>query len=223
MDYIVHLETSTKACSVALSCNGKILKLKESITDAYSHSESLTLYIQEVMTSAGLEMKQLKAVSVTSGPGSYTGLHIGVSTAKGLCYALGIPLIAVDSLVSMASLAMEKYPHQNLCALIDARRMEVFSAIYSSDLSILKPISADILEDENEYAQFEPFVYFGDGANKMETHWKNRNCTIDTDIHASAKGQITIAFQKFQNAEFENVAYFEPFYLKDFVSTQKKD
>src|SRR5574343_47554 len=189
MDYILHLETSTKACSVALSCNGKILKLKESITDAYSHSESLTLYIQEVMTAAGLEMNQLKAV---------------------------------DSLVSMASIAMEKYPNQNLCALIDARRMEVFSAIYSSDLSILKPISADVLEDENEYAQFEPFVYFGDGAIKIEAHWKNRNCTIDPEIHASAKGQISIAFQKFQNAEFENVAYFEPFYLKDFVSTQKK-
>lgn len=222
MDYILHLETSTKACSVALSCNGDLVELKESLTDAYSHSESLTLYIQEVMSSARIEMNQLKAVSVTSGPGSYTGLRIGVSTAKGLCYALGIPLIAIDSLVSMTTLAKEIYPNQNLCALIDARRMEVFSAIYSSDLSILKPISADVLEDENEYAQFEPFVYFGDGALKMEAHWKNRNCIIDPEIHASAKGQISIAYQKFQNTEFENVAYFEPFYLKDFVSTQKK-
>lgn len=222
MDYILHLETSTKACSVALSCDGELIELKESLTDAYSHSESLTLYIQDVMAAAGIEMSQLKAVSVTSGPGSYTGLRIGVSTAKGLCYALGIPLIAVDSLVSMASLAKDKYPNQNLCALIDARRMEVFSAIFSSDLRILKPISADVLEDENEYAQYEPFVYFGDGANKMETQWNNRNCSIDTEIHASAKGQITIAYQKFQKEQFENVAYFEPFYLKDFVSTQKK-
>jgi tRNA threonylcarbamoyladenosine biosynthesis protein TsaB len=222
MNYILHLETSTKACSVALSCNGKLVGLKESLTDAYSHSENLTIYIQEVMNRAQVEMNQLSAVSVTSGPGSYTGLRIGVSTAKGLCYALGIPLIAIDSLVSMATLAKEKYPSTNLCALIDARRMEVFSAIYSSNLEALKPISADILEDENAYAAFEPFVYFGDGASKMEAHWKNRNCSIDTEIHASAKGQIAIAFQKFQTAEFENVAYFEPYYLKDFVSTQKK-
>ncbi|MEN9997716.1 MAG: tRNA ((37)-N6)-threonylcarbamoyltransferase complex dimerization subunit type 1 TsaB [Bacteroidota bacterium] len=222
MNYILHLETSTKACSVAISCDGKLIAFKESLTDAYAHSESLTLYIQEVMNSARIEINQLKAVSVTSGPGSYTGLRIGVSTAKGLCYALSIPLIAVDSLVSLATLAKQKYPTQNLCALIDARRMEVFSAIYDSDLKILKSISADVLEDENEYAQYEPFVYFGDGAQKMEEHWKNRYCSIDTEIHASAKGQISSAFQKFQNAEFENVAYFEPFYLKDFVSTQKK-
>lgn len=222
MDYILHLETSTKACSVALSVGGELVELKESVTDAYSHSESLTLFIQEVMNSAKLEMNQLKAVSVTSGPGSYTGLRIGVSTAKGLCYALGIPLIAVDSLISMATIAKEKHPNKNLCALIDARRMEVFSAIYFSNLEVMKPISADVLEDENAYAAFEPFVYFGDGAPKMAEAWKNRNCSIDLEIHASAIGQIKIAHQKFQNADFENVAYFEPFYLKDFVSTQKK-
>lgn len=222
MDYILHLETSTKACSVALSCDGKLVACKESLTDAYAHSESLTTYIQQVMKESGIEMKHLNAVSVTSGPGSYTGLRIGVSTAKGLCYALGIPMIAVDSLVSMATLAKDKYPNQNLCALIDARRMEVFSAIFSPELELIKPISADVLEDENVYANFEPFVYFGDGANKMEAHWKNRNCNIDTEIHASAKGQITIAYHKYQTAAFENVAYFEPFYLKDFVSTQKK-
>jgi tRNA threonylcarbamoyladenosine biosynthesis protein TsaB len=179
MDYILHLETSTKACSVALSSGGDLVGLKESLTDAYTHSESLTLYIQEVINSAGLEMHQLKAVSVTSGPGSYTGLRIGVSTAKGLCFALGIPLIAIDSLVSMATMAKEKYPTINLCALIDARRMEVFSAIYTSDLSVLKPISADILEGENDYSSYEPFVYFGDGAQKTKENWKNRNCIMD--------------------------------------------
>ena len=222
MDYILHLETATKACSVALSCDGKLIELKESLTDAYSHSESLTSYIQDVLTAANMEMSQINAVSVTSGPGSYTGLRIGVSTAKGLCYALGIPLISVDSLISMATLAKERHPNQNLCALIDARRMEVFSAIYTNDLALLKPISADVLEDEDRYADFEPFVYFGDGAKKMEIHWKNRNCTIDEEIHASAKGQISEAYQKFQSGKFENVAYFEPYYLKDFVSTQKK-
>src|SRR5574343_1099936 len=141
MDYILHLETSTKACSVALSCNGKILKLKESITDAYSHSESLTLYIQEVMTAAGLEMNQLKAVSVTSGPGSYTGLRIGVSTAKGLCYALGIPLISVGTLAVLAQAVTQN--NGLIVPMIDARRMEVYSAVFDQNYNKIKEVQAE--------------------------------------------------------------------------------
>jgi tRNA threonylcarbamoyladenosine biosynthesis protein TsaB len=217
MTLILHLETSTKACSVALSKDGSIVALKESLSDEFSHSENLTVFIQTVIKDAGLELKDLSAISVASGPGSYTGLRIGVSTAKGLCYSLDKPLIAIDSLISLAVLAKEKYPTTNLCAMIDARRKEVYCAIYSCDLVLIKPITADILDDQS-YKDFEPFVYFGDGAEKMQEDWQGRNCVADIELHASAKGQIALAFEKFQTQRFEDVAYFEPYYLKDFVS-----
>jgi len=134
-----------------------------------------------------------------------------------LCYSLGKPLIAIDSLISLAVLAKEKHPSATLCAMIDARRKEVYCAIYCADLKRLKPISADIL-DVDSYKQYEPFVYFGDGAEKMQEDWQGRNCIADTVLHASAKGQISLAYEKFQQQQFEDVAYFEPFYLKDFVS-----
>jgi tRNA threonylcarbamoyladenosine biosynthesis protein TsaB len=216
MIYILHLETSTKACSVALSKNGELCAVKEILADDFSHSENLTLFVQNVLDQAQISMKELSAVSVASGPGSYTGLRIGVSTAKGFCYALGIPLIAVDSLSSLAELAHAKHPEKTICAMIDARRREVFSAIYDDELKMIKPISADVL-DESSYSDYEPFVYVGDGAAKMWEEWKDRNCWAELDIHASATGQIRLAFQKFSNAEFEDVAYFEPFYLKDFL------
>ena len=220
MIYLLHLETATKVCSVALSCNGELIALREESTQEYSHSEKLTIFIQEVVQEAGITLQNLNGVSVASGPGSYTGLRIGVSTAKGLCYALDIPLISVDALVSMAKIAQKKYPEQTLCPLIDARRMEVYCGIYSSDLTLLKPISADII-DENSYAEFEPFVYFGDGAEKLSSIWERRKCLFDASIRASAIGQIETAYKKFLSNELEDVAYFEPFYLKDFVSTQK--
>lgn len=216
MIYILHLETSTKACSVALSRNGELCALKEILADDFSHSENLTLFVQSVLDHAQISMKELSAVSVASGPGSYTGLRIGVSTAKGFCYALGIPLLAIDSLISLAELARKKYPDTTICAMIDARRREVFSAIYNAELKVVKPISADVL-DENSYAEFEPFVFVGDGAVKMQEEWQGRNCRAELEIHASATGQISLAFEKFKNAEFEDIAYFEPFYLKDFL------
>lgn len=221
MIYILHLETSTKVCSVALSCNGKQIAIKEDLSNEYSHAENLTIYIQEVLLQSSISLKELSAVSVASGPGSYTGLRIGVSTAKGLCYALEIPLIAVDSLISLATIAKEKHHDINLCALIDARRMEEFNGIYNSDLKALKAISADIIT-EDSYNEFEPFVYFGDGAIKLEEIWKDRNCAIDKSIYSSATGQIALAFEKFNKKQFEDVAYFEPFYLKDFIGLQKK-
>lgn len=220
MIYILHLETATKVCSVALSCNGEQIAIKEDLSDEYSHGEKLTIFIQDVIREASISMKQISAVSVASGPGSYTGLRIGTSTAKGLCYALGIPLIAIDSLSSIAVSAFKKHKNINLCALIDARRMEVFNAIFSKDVVIIKPISADVI-DEKTYSEYEPFIYFGDGAEKLQTIWESRNCFIDKTIHSSASGQITQAFSKYQNSEFESVAYFEPYYLKDFVSAKK--
>lgn len=221
MTYILHIETSTKACSVALSLNGNVIALKENQEDGYSHGENLTLFIQDVLNQAKKSVKDINAVSVSSGPGSYTGLRIGVSTAKGLCYPLNIPLIAIDSLTSLKEIAKVNYPESTLCALIDARRMEVYNSFYSSTNQLLKPISADIIE-QNSYSEFEPFIYFGDGAEKLTELWKSRNCIADLSITSSAKGQAKLAFEKYQNEEFEDLAYFEPFYLKDFVSNSKK-
>jgi tRNA threonylcarbamoyladenosine biosynthesis protein TsaB len=218
--YILHLETATKVCSVALSLNGQIKQLKEIQEAGFSHGENLTLLIEDALKSEGIKSNQLSAVSIASGPGSYTGLRIGVSTAKGLCYALSIPLIAIDALVSIQQNALEKYPNQNIIPMIDARRMEVFAAVYDSKCEILKPISADILE-ENSYAEFEPFVACGDGAEKLKDLWKDRNIIFATEILSSAKSQVKLAYQKFEQKAFEDVAYFEPFYLKDFVMNVK--
>jgi tRNA threonylcarbamoyladenosine biosynthesis protein TsaB len=221
MMHILHLETSTKACSVALSKNGIVVAQKESLTEDFSHSENLTIFIQEVLQSQHLTPQDLSAVSVASGPGSYTGLRIGVSTAKGLCYALGIPLIAIDSLHALAQIAKEKHPDARLCMAIDARRMEIFSAIYANDLTVLKSISADVV-DECSYQEFEPFVVAGDANEKLKTLWANRDIQFDDTIHCSAAGQVDEATRKLSAGEIEDIAYFEPFYLKDFVTVQPK-
>lgn len=222
--YILHLETATKVCSVALSLNGELRQLKEIQEDGYAHGEKLTLLIEEVLRLEQIEIAQLAAVSVSSGPGSYTGLRIGVSTAKGLCYALSIPLIAIDSLHCIQQLAEKKYFIENIIPMIDARRMEVFSAIYDESGNLLKPISADIIE-AHSYADYEIFVACGDGAEKLRELWKDRpNVIIDSEILSSAKGQVDIAHRKFALEEFEDVAYFEPFYLKDFmIQTKSKN
>ena len=218
--YILHLETATKVCSVALSLNGQLKQLKEIEEAGFTHGENLTLLIEDALKSEGITANQLSAVSIASGPGSYTGLRIGVSTAKGFCYALSIPLIAVDALISIQQNAIEKYPNQNIIPMIDARRMEVFAAVYNSRGEILKPISADIL-DENSYTEFEPFVACGDGAEKLKDLWTGRAIIFATEILSSAKGQVKLAYHKFEQKAFEDVAYFEPFYLKDFVMNVK--
>ena len=219
--WILHLETSTKVCSVAISENGVLKELTEVANEEFSHAENLTLFVEDVLRKAGIVLTKLSAVSISSGPGSYTGLRIGVSTAKGFCYALNIPLIAVDSLFSLASIAADKYSGLNLCAVIDARRMEVYNRIYSDELNTLKEISADII-DETSYASFEPMVCFGDGHMKLKDVWQGRNVLFDEQICSSARGQVKEAYNRFMNGQVEDVAYFEPFYLKDFVGTKPK-
>ncbi len=218
--YILHLETATKVCSVALSKNGQLVAVKETEEDGYSHGENLTVFIEDVIAQAKVTIRDVHAISLASGPGSYTGLRIGAATAKGLCYALSIPLIAIDALTSMAQLAKSKYPDQTLCPLIDARRMEVYNLFIDKNDNPLKQISADII-DESSYSEFEPYVYFGDGAEKLQEIWKGRNVTFDSSIKCSAVGQVQIAYQKFQQQQFEDVAYWEPFYLKDFIAGKK--
>lgn len=220
MALLLHIETATKVCSVALSRDGEQIGIKEVEDDGYAHGEQLTILIQKLFEELSLEMSDLDAVSVSSGPGSYTGLRIGASTAKGICYALKIPLIAIDALTSLAAIASYKYD-MNICAVIDARRMEVYNLITGSDLTPLKEITADIIT-EDSYREFEPFVVCGDGATKLQEIWADRNCTFDLKIKSSASGQVKLSYEKFMNKEFEDLAYWEPFYLKDFIVAKKQ-
>jgi len=215
--YILHLETSTQVCSVGLSLNGELIALKEVTDQGFVHGEMITLFIEDVLKQADISIGSLAAVSVASGPGSYTGLRIGVSTAKGLCYALSIPLIAIDSLKSLEQVARMNHSSDTIVSMIDARRMEVFSAIYDVQGYKIKAISADVL-DENSYESFLPFTVVGDAVSKVKTIWQNRSIQFDEQCIASAKGQVRVGYEKFQKQEFEDVAYFEPFYLKDFVT-----
>lgn len=219
--YLLHLDTSTKACSVALSLNGEVVSFKETNDDAYSHGEKLTLFVEEVLQQAKISFKDLKGVSLASGPGSYTGLRIGASTAKGFCYSLEIPLLSMDSLTSLFNLAKEKYPDTTICTMLDARRMEVYSAFFGPQGECTKDISADIL-DETSYAIYEPFVCVGDAVPKMKEVWKGRSILFDETIFCSARGQAKTIYEKFLHGEFEDVAYYEPFYLKDFITNKPK-
>jgi tRNA threonylcarbamoyladenosine biosynthesis protein TsaB len=217
---LLHIETSTKVCSVALSVNGNQVSIKEMNSDEYLHGECLNLFIEEVLFEAKIKIQDLTAVSISSGPGSYTGLRIGVSSVKGLCYALRIPLISIPTLDAIYSMANKKHPQQSICVMLDARRMEVYSQIWNANGSILKPLSADVL-DENSYTKFDPFIYVGDGCSKMKDLWESRSVNFDNSIFPSAIGQIQLAYNKFLKNDFVDVADFVPNYLKEFQSTHQ--
>lgn len=211
-NYILHLETATKVCSVALSKNGEIISLKDEQADAFIHSEALTLFIEEVLAEANVLIADLSAISISSGPGSYTGLRIGLSTAKGLCFALNIPLISVETLLALKELASNE--DFTIIPMLDARRMEVYAQVFSSNGTILQTLDAIEL-DATTFSEFEPFLVCGDGAAKCKEMWNDRNIIWRENLTCSAKGQVKIAFEKFQNKQFENLAYFTPVYLKD--------
>ncbi len=223
MALILLIETATSVCSVALSRDGQVVSYRE-VNEPNVHASRLTLFIEAVMKEAKVKYRDLSAVAVSKGPGSYTGLRIGVSTAKGLCFALGIPLIAVDTLFAMATgflQAGERFEGGRLCPMIDARRMEVYMAVFSAGMEILEPVQARIL-DERTFAEYPEIVLFGDGAEKCRALFAgHRNIRIET-FENSARHLSTPAFQKFGEKEFEDVAYFEPFYLKDFVAGKQK-
>jgi len=226
MALILQLETSTIACSVALSLDGKTIAVKE-LAERNIHASYLTLFIEDVMAQCGKTLRDIDAVAVSMGPGSYTGLRIGVSTAKGLCYALDIPLIAINTLEAMTAGFMSLYNDQSVlfCPMIDARRMEVYAAVYNSQLDELLPVEARII-DENSFSdllQNQKIVFFGDGAMKcQEVLAGNPNALFVPEFLNSAKDLSSLAALKYDRKEFEDVAYFEPFYLKDFLITQPK-
>jgi tRNA threonylcarbamoyladenosine biosynthesis protein TsaB len=218
MAYILNLETSTKNCSVSLAKNGETILCKEIAEQGYSHAEKLHVFIEEIVNEANLNFSEIKAVAVSKGPGSYTGLRIGVSAAKGLCYALQIPLISIDT---MQVLAKKAVVDGLIVPMIDARRMEVYSAIFDKNHNKIKDVEAEILT-ENSYQDFDQTIYFvGDCQEKCKTVLVKDNFKFLPEIvFPSANEMSQLSFEKFQNNDFKDVAYFEPFYLKDFMLTK---
>ena len=216
MHYILNIETATKNCSVSLAVDGQTLVCKEISELGFSHAEKLHLFIEDVIQEAGISWSQLSAIAVSQGPGSYTGLRIGVSAAKGLSYALQIPLISVDTLASLAHQVTQN--DGVIVPMIDARRMEVYSAIFDSNKQKIRAIQAEIITEES-FASISEIVYFvGDSNEKVKTVLTKSNFVfLDAIQYPSAKEMSAISYQKFEEKNFEDVAYFEPFYLKDFL------
>lgn len=221
LTYILNLETSTKNCSVTIAKDGETIVCNEIAEEGYSHAERLHVFIEKSLQEIGINFKDLSAIAVSQGPGSYTGLRIGVSAAKGLCYALGIPLVAVDTLKVLASQA--KVDNGLIIPMIDARRMEVYSAIFSFDLENIRTTQAEIIS-ETSFSEIDQKIYFvGDCSEKCESILIQDNFVFLPEIkYPSAKEMSVLSFEKFRKADFVDVAYFEPFYLKDFMITAKK-
>ncbi len=223
MSTILCLETATTNCSVALSINGKMVALKEDYNLKYSHAERLHTYIQEVLAFAKADKSQLTAVAVSKGPGSYTGLRIGVSAAKGLCYALDIPLLSIPTLDSLSRQVQAK-ENSHIVSMLDARRMEVYSAIYDAAYNQVRETQAQILDETSFMSYLEKGkVYFlGNGVAKFSEICNHPNAIFIMDKLPSAKELCSLATAKFESQDVEDVAYFEPYYLKDFIAGVKK-
>ena len=261
---ILYIETSTQVCSAGLSHDGKWLALREDRSRDYSHSALLTVFMEEVLKEAAVNANEVDAVAVSRGPGSYTGLRIGVSAAKGFCYALDIPLIAVDTLkaltanligsdssdsaatppdpgttatdpgttpsCSAATSGSQKDPALTdgpdilYCPMIDARRMEVYYALFSPGLKEVKPTAAEVITADTfgELLEKHRIVFFGDGAEKCRQLIDSPNALFFPDILPSVKGMLSLAEDQFRRRDFVDVAYFEPYYLKDFVAGKPK-
>ena len=223
MPLILNLETATKSCSVALAENGNVIALKELVSEQFSHAEKLNLFIEDVLKEANRSMNDLSAVAVSAGPGSYTGLRIGSSTAKGICYALDLPLISINSLMALASL--RSIESGLICPMFDARRMEVYSAVYTSELQIIKPTDAVII-DKHSFEDLlgeGKMLFLGPGAEKCREVINHPNADFDLGTEVSAAGMVGLSYAKYLESQFEDVAYFEPAYLKDFIAgTPKK-
>ncbi len=217
MSYILNIETATKNCSVNISKEGKTIALKELNDGNYSHAEKLHELIKQVVLEAKIELSNLNAIAVSKGPGSYTGLRIGVSSAKGLCFALDIPLISVNTLQSLAfSVSIDK---GYKIPLLDARRMEVYSQIFNDKTEKIREVKAEIIISDSfsDYLNDQKVYFFGDGAEKCKETITHENAIFIDGLFPSAKEMSAISYEKFKKDEFEDVAYFEPFYLKEFI------
>ena len=228
MAFILQIETATACCSVALAADGVVLAIKE-INERNVHAAVINLYIDTLMSSTNTKYSDLAAVAISAGPGSYTGLRIGVSTAKGLCYALDIPLIAVETLEAMAFGLVESGQcpsDQNLllCPMIDARRMEVFTAVFNAKGERVKPTSAEIIDADSytDLLEGNKILFFGDGSEKCrDVFANNTNAGFIGGFVNSAAYLTKLVDKKFIAKEFKDVAYFEPYYLKEFIAGKK--
>ncbi len=230
MSLILCIETGTETCSVGIAKNGEMISLRES-SEGRDHASKVALFASELFEELNLEPEDLSAVAVGMGPGSYTGLRIGVSFAKGICYALNKPLIAIGSLDMLTELArenheagilnIENWDEARLCPMIDARRMEVYTQLFSVDGAPLNEVTAEIIDNESfsKYNDGRPFVIFGNGAAKCA---EALSWATLIEVSPSASGLGRLAQSKFEREEFVDVAYFEPLYLKDFVVTTSK-
>ncbi len=223
MGLILNLETATTNCSVCISKDEQILAIRENNTPNYSHAEQLHLFIKECTVEAGCELSDLDAIAISKGPGSYTGLRIGVSAAKGLCYALDKPLISIATLKSMASQIKTKN-NELIIPVLDARRMEVYSAVFDWELHQIRETKAEIIELDSfsDYLDYEKIHFVGSGAEKIKSVFNHDNLHFHTEVVPSAKDMVILSNEKLNVGEFEDVAYFEPYYLKDFIITKKK-
>ncbi|MBE9489042.1 MAG: tRNA (adenosine(37)-N6)-threonylcarbamoyltransferase complex dimerization subunit type 1 TsaB [Bacteroidetes bacterium] len=222
MTLILNIETSTTNCSVSLSKEGETIFLKEDYSDGYSHAERLHIYIDEVLKESNVERSQINAIAVSKGPGSYTGLRIGVSAAKGLCYALSKPLISVSTLESLA--------HQVnaidgvIVSMLDARRMEVYSAVFNLEHQQIRETQAQILDKHSfsDYLEKGKVYFIGNGVKKTKILISHENAIFIESKLPSAKEMSKLSYDKHKKNDIEDVAYFEPYYLKDFVALKPK-
>ncbi len=224
---ILHIETSTTVCSVAASENGVCL-IQKIHTEGMNHAKLLSVFIDEIIQYLKAEHKKIDAVALSRGPGSYTGIRIGTATAKGLCYGLDVPLIALDTLRIMTVAALEKIDNIQaddlLCPMIDARRMEVYDEVFTPELNSVVPVKAHII-DENAFVEqlaTSKMYFFGDGAAKCQTAITHPNAHFVADVYPEAQYMIALAESKYRANAFEDIAYFDPFYLKEFQATTPK-
>lgn len=216
MIYILNIETTTKNCSVSIFKNEHLLIVKEQATENFSHAEKLHIFIQETLQNCNLQINKLSAIAVSQGPGSYTGLRIGISTAKGLCYALNIPLIAVDTLAVLAH--QIKIKNGLIVSMLDARRMEVFVSFFDKKYIKIRETQSEIINEESYTDITDTLHLIGDGAIKLQTTLTHKKFQFYPNImYPSAREMGKLAFHKYKISDFADVAYFEPFYLKDFI------
>ena len=224
MGIILNIETATKNCSVSVADGAKILAFKELNEGKFSHAEKLHSFILEVIEVAKIGMKDLDAVAISKGPGSYTGLRIGVSTAKGLCYALNIPLISIATLKCL-TLQIPANTYDYMVPLLDARRMEVYSAVFDRHHIQVRDTKAEIIDEQSftELLEKGKVCFLGDGAEKCVDFIKHKNASFLAGKYPSSHEMAILADQKYKDKAFEDLAYFEPFYLKDFVAGKPKN
>lgn len=223
MAYILNLETATTNCSVGLAKDGVLIAFKEDNTPNYSHSEQLHVFIQKVLEKATLSFSDLDAIAVSKGPGSYTGLRIGVSAAKGLCFSLDIPLVSVETLKSLAS-EKNSGDYNFIIPMLDARRMEVYSKVFDGELNEIRETKAEIIDEQSfaAYTSKGKVLLIGSGASKCQELIQSPNVSFETIAVPSAKQMAALSYERYSKGTFEDVAYFEPYYLKDFIIQTKK-